>query len=285
MHWIFADLAMFVSSVGVYVAVRKAALDGLPSQFNNLAMFAIPLPIFLILGLLSKSSFAISLPQALELTGSAIAFSYLGNALSMKSVAAAPNPGYSLMLSKSYVVFTTIWAVAFFNAPITLRSTAAIVMIVTFSALIMLHRTPVKSQSGHWLPSAIGAFFCWGFLSLIGKHLQSNGVSTLAFLTYTFAIVNICIAIEMKKRGVSFQVVKTNASSFLTIGSTAVGFNFFNFYAIKVAPNVGYVNATNAASIGAVTLVAVWLFKDELTRRKLAGVVGILGGLLLLLVQ
>jgi len=97
-----------------------------------------------------------------------------------------------------------------------------------------------------------------------------------------FAIVNVCIIVEMRVRTLALGVIRKNLAPFILIGIAAAGFNFFNFYSIKVAPNVGYVNAANAASIGAVTVIAAALFKDELTRQKLVGVIGILVGLLLL---
>lgn len=284
MHWIAADLTMFACSVSVYVAVRKAALDGLPSQFNNLAMFAIPLPIFLFIGIIGGEDFSLSWLQVFELLGAGGAVSYLGNALSMRSIAMAPNPGYSLLLSKSYVVFTTVWAVLFFDSPVTSRAVTAIAVIVVGSALIMIDQSTGTSRprTGSWLPSAIGAFFCWGFLSLIAKHLQSQGVPTAVFLTYLFTVANSYIVIEMRARHIEIKTVTSNAVPFVAIGVTATGFNFFNFYAIDLAPNVGYVNATNTASIGAVTLVAALLFRDELTPRKLVGIAGVFVGLLLL---
>jgi uncharacterized membrane protein len=61
-------------------------------------------------------------------------------------------------------------------------------------------------------------------------------------------------------------------------------FNLGQFEAIKLAPNVGYVNAINAASISMVTVFAVILFKDELTPKKAIGVLGVTAGLILLLV-
>jgi uncharacterized membrane protein len=53
-----------------------------------------------------------------------------------------------------------------------------------------------------------------------------------------------------------------------------VGFN--------LAPNVGFVNAANAASISLLTLAAAFFFKDELTLKKLIGIAGVTAGLLLL---
>ena len=51
-----------------------------------------------------------------------------------------------------------------------------------------------------------------------------------------------------------------------------------------LAPNIGYVNAINAASIAAVTVFSALLFKDELTLKKLVGVLGIIFGLIILVV-
>ena len=53
-----------------------------------------------------------------------------------------------------------------------------------------------------------------------------------------------------------------------------VGFN--------LAPNVGFVNAANAASISLLTLMSTFFFKDELTIKKMIGILGVTAGLLLL---
>jgi drug/metabolite transporter (DMT)-like permease len=117
----------------------------------------------------------------------------------------------------------------------------------------------------------------------MAKYFTSR-MPTLVFLTYIFAIATLCIVVEMWRRGIDFALISRRSSPFILIGIASSGFNFFNFYAISLAPNVGYVNATNAASIGAVTVVSSWLFKDELTRRKLIGVLGVIVGLLMLFI-
>jgi uncharacterized membrane protein len=74
-----------------------------------------------------------------------------------------------------------------------------------------------------------------------------------------------------------------NPILYLIIGLLSFSFNYFQFEAIKTAPNIGYVNAINASSISAVTLFAALLFHDELTKRKLIGVIGVTFGLLIIL--
>jgi drug/metabolite transporter (DMT)-like permease len=283
MNWIIADLLMFVCSIAVYLAVRKAALDKMPNQFNNLAMFAIPLLIFVVADIITKPSFSLTLDQALLIIVTGVVLSYLGNAMSMISIELAPNAGYSLVLSKSYVVLTSILAVPLFGAQLTLPAIVAIGLIVASSALIMINpKEAHRAKSNAWILLALGSFLCWAFLSLSAKYLISQGIPTLVFLTYVFAIAVTCILVEMKLKKINFGIVKKRLWPFVLIGVTAAGFNFFNFYAISIAPNVGYINATNAASIGAVTALSVILFKDELTRQKLIGVIGVITGLLLL---
>ncbi len=284
MNWVVADLLMFGCSVVVYLAVRKASLDKLPAQFNNLAMFCIPLLVFILADAVTKQRLHISLPQALQILLTATVLAYLGNAMSVKSIELAPNAGYSLILSKSYVVLTTLLAVPLFNAKLTPVTLAAIALIVGASALIITagQRSSGRARSRAWVPLALGSFFCWAFLSLMAKHLISEGMPTLVFLTYVYVVSMACILLEMWYRKVDLGLARKSIRPLILIGAAAAGFNFFNFYAIGIAPNVGYVNATNSASIGAVTILSVLLFGDELTKRKVLGLLGILIGLVLL---
>ena len=100
-----------------------------------------------------------------------------------------------------------------------------------------------------------------------------------------YTIVTVCIiAIDRVKIS---QIKQTSAKGLwilLSIGIVWAMFNLGQFEAINLAPNVGYVNAINAASIAAVTVFAVILFKDNLTWPKGIGVLGVTAGLILLLI-
>lgn len=284
-NWILADLVMFVCSVGVYIAVRKAALNMLPPQFNSLAMFAIPLIIFVIGDIFTREKMGLTLSQTLQVIGTGAGLAYLGSALSMRSIQLAPNAGYSLTISKSYVVLTSVLAVPLFGARLTVTAIISIALIVASSALIMINpKAAHHARSAAWVPLAIGSFFCWAFLSLMAKHLTTEGITTVVFLSYVFLVATACILIEMKYRKMELGVVRQHIKPFILIGIVSTGFNFFNFYAVSIAPNVGYVNATNAASISAVTILSVILFDDELTKHKLTGTLGVLVGLVTLFV-
>lgn len=285
MNWIILSLIMFFSSIVLYLAVRKSSLLGLPTQLNNLAMFAIPLFFYALIGIVSRQNFLITLSQLIIILVSAILFSYLGNVFSLKSIEYSPNPGYSLVISKSYVVLTTAISVILFHSPLSFQKALAIAIIIAFSALISINPKANKINSKRiWLPLAFGAFFCWGFLSLSSKFLFSQGMNTFVFLTYVYTIVTLCIFTETKSKKIPLNLIKKNPWIFLLIGIFSTSFNLFMFQAIKFAPNVGYVNAINASSISMVTIFSILLFKDDFSVKKLIGVIGVTAGLFLLLI-
>lgn len=284
MNWIISSLLMVLGSVALYLMVRKSSILKFPTQFNNLAMFLVPLIIYAVLGYVNHLSYAITLQHFSIIVVAAAFFSYLANVTSLKSIELAPNPGYSLVISKSYVVFTTLVSFLFLGGEITFRKSVAIVLIVLFSGLIAIDPKKTKEvRSKLWLAYAMYSFFGWGLLSLTIKYLAVHGMVTLVTLTYLYVFVSLFIGLEMLYKKVRFDVNKLSVMYFVLIGIFSSVFNYFNFYSISIAPNVGYVNAINASSISLVTIFSILLFKDEFSWRKLGGVFGVTAGLLLLL--
>ena len=284
MNWIGWSLLMFFSSVALYLLVRKSSILQIPTQICNLAMFLVPFFAYATATIITGQNYSLVLWQYGVLIGAGILFSYLGNVASLRSIEYAPNPGYSLVLSKSYVVFTTIFSVIFFSSPLTVQKALAILLIIFFSALIMINRGKVKQSKAIWLPLAFVAFFCWGLLTLTSRFLYSNGVPTLVFLTMISLVVTPCILIEIKNRKVDLSAIRRYPWIFFSIGALSAAFNLGLMQAVNIAPNPGYVNAVNAASISLVAIMAVILFKDEFSIRKLIGVLGVVCGLILLLI-
>jgi drug/metabolite transporter (DMT)-like permease len=249
-------------------------------------MFAIPLVLYVVIGIVSGTTIITTWWQLLILIGIAIVFSYGGNKASLHAIEHAPNPGYSLVLSKSYVLFTTIVAITLLGAELTLQKGIAILLIVAFSALVMITKKDVKKEKPQkWILLSFAAFFSWGMLSLVGKFLFNQGLEPITFLIYLNTIVSICIIAIDKVNIAKIKEVSTQAKWLLLgTGVFAALFNLGQFEAIKLAPNVGYVNAINAGSIAAVTIFAVLLFKDELTFKKAIGIIGVTVGLIILLI-
>ena len=287
MDWIVASILMFVNSVALYLFVRKSNSFKTPQQLNNLAMFLIPVIVYIIMAFSSGVRFGLKPFEYILILIQGVFFSYLGNVFSLKGIEQAPNPGYSLIISKSYVVFTAIASIFIFGAPLTLKTAAAILMIVAFSSLIMINKTAqeknVKSNA-KWLPYTFGAFFCWGFLALSSKYLFNIGVPVLTRLIYAMIVATVFILGEIRiKRIKVFKVSKAQVFTLLAIGIFGSAYLYFQQVGYKLAPNVGYVNAVNASSISILAVFSIILFKDELSWRKMTGVFGVTVGLLLLL--
>lgn len=286
MNWIIASLLMFISSVALYLCVRKSNALKTPQQLNNLAMFLIPVLVYLAITINTPTRFALKPLEYLLILIQGIFFSYLGNVFSLKGIELSPNPGYSLIISKSYVVFTAIASIFIFSAPLTTKSVIAIAFIVLFSALITIDKDKNRSSSNKlWFPYTMGAFFCWGFLALTSKYLLNMGVPILTRLILSMIVVTILIFGEMKVKKVSvLRITKPQIITLLLIGIFGASFNYFMQVGFNLAPNVGYVNAANAGSISLLTLASAFLFKDELTPKKMIGIVGVTAGLIFLFV-
>lgn len=284
MTWITASLLMFLSSVALYLFVRKSNTLKTPQQLNNLAMFLIPVIVYILLTINTQTNFTLKPIEYLIILIQGIFFSYLGNVFSLKAIEYAPNPGYSLIISKSYVVFTAIASIFVFSAPLTTKSVIAIIFIIIFSALITIDKSKNKATSNKlWLPYTLGAFFCWGLLAMSSKYLLNMGVPILTRLIYSMIIVTILILGEIRVKRINVKAIsKQQLVALLMIGVFASGFNYFMQVGFNLAPNVGYVNAANAASISLLTVLSALIFKDELTLKKLAGVIGVTVGLLIL---
>lgn len=284
MNWIIASLLMFVSSVALYLFVRKSNVLKTPQQLNNLAMFLVPVLVYLMLVAKTPTNFVLKPLEYLLIIIQGIFFSYLGNTFSLKGIEYAPNPGYSLIISKSYVVFTAIASIFVFSAPLTLKSAIAVGLIIFFSALITIDKDKNRATSNKlWLPYTMGAFFCWGFLALSSKYLLNAGVPILTRLILSMIVTTLFIFGEIVYKKVEWKkVTKDQFAILLVIGILGASFNYFMQVAFNLAPNVGFVNATNAASISLLTLLSAIFFKDELTSKKMVGVFGVTMGLLLL---
>lgn len=280
--WIFYSVCMLLASVVMYLFIRKGQRQGMTLRMGVLSMFLIPLLIYAGVLLATHTSFAISIPNLFIILFASIFFSYIGNMLSQKSMMDSPNPGYTLSITKSYVVFTSLFSFAFFHSPLPFKSIIAIVLIVIFSAVISIEKKTHHAVGQWWLLSAFGSFFCFASLALASSFILKHGVEVFVYLFYLFLFVNLCIFGEMLLRGKREKIEKSTLFTLFVIGITSMFFNLFMQLGYKVAPNPGFINAANTASIMLVTLLASFFFKDELSVRKIIGIVGITIGLLLL---
>jgi len=216
-------------------------------------------------------------------------FSYLGNTFSLIGTKYAPNSGYSLIIQKSYAVFTSVAAVFLFGSALPLKSVISIIIVVIFLG-IMSYDPEVKNKnvSKNWILASFAAFFAFGGLALYTKWLLNVGISVITRTLFGAVIVSCFFGAELlfkvKKKKVNLKLdLKKWEYVLLIFQGIFLGlFNLFMNEAFTTAPNVGYVNIINGASITAIALLSAWIFKDKLTTRKVIGILGATLGLILL---
>lgn len=279
--WIFYSLLMFAFSNLLYLAIRKAQKENISLYIYSVTMFLIPAISYFLLAIVTKTSLLVNLPQFALIIGTAFLWSYLGNFFSQKGILFAPNPGYSLVIQKSYVVLTTIAAIFLFGSSISISKVIGILIIVAFVAVISIsgktHQAELK-----WVVFSLLAHLCFAFGSLMSKQFLNMGLQPYTYLFYITSFVSVVNLIEARRKKIVFNLKRNQWLLILIIGLASVGFNTFMQFGYKLAPNPGYVVAINTASIMSLTVFSALIFKDELNKQKVIGVIGVLGGLLIL---
>jgi len=288
MDWIPLALALIASSVLMYLSTKKLIVERVPSQFQNLGMFFIPSIIFLALGLFQgKDFFSLSpIDFALNILAGA-GLSYFGNILSLRAIRDAPNQGYSLSIQKSYAAFTAIASIWLFGSPFSALDGLAIAIIILSAGFVVLGGRKNRAVRADWIPLTIACFFIWGFLALFSTYLVKQGydVSVLLFWRMGTASLLILGEILQGKTRIEKGILSwKSAPFFLLTGLFAFSFNWSMNLGYLVSPNPGFISAANSGSIALLTLASALVFGDELDKRKLAGVLGVVLGLSILFV-
>lgn len=277
---------MFLSSVALYLFTRKAQLSKISIATYSLFTFAIPALMCLFVVFIKRESLIVPIPIFIALILTGFLLSYLGNFFSQRGILHAPNPGYSLIISKSYVVMTTLLSPFLFaNTGVKGSAVFGIILIIAFSAVIILNnkkkeistdRIPAKPI---WVWYTIGAFLCWGFLALASKWFIQEGISIYVRLFITSLEVSGLIYLESLLSKERIKIQTKHILLLLIIGIFSGFFNIFMQEGFVTAPNPGYINAVNAASISVITIFSAILFNDDLNIRKVIGVIGVTIGL------
>jgi len=257
MTWIFYSLLMFLASNFLYLLIRKAQLEKIDTSVYSVSMFFIPSLIYFVSALVSGVTLLPGLREFFLIIITAFLWSYLGNRFSQKGILYAPNPGYSLILQKSYVILTTIAAVFLFGSSISFLKVLAILIIIGFSALVSISGETSKSEN-KWVLYSIGAHLCFAYGSLISKYFLNIGLQPFTYLFYITLIVSLLNIYESKAKKASLSFSLPQWLVILGIGVSAALFNLFMQEGYKFAPNPGYVVAINTSSIMSLTLIGLF---------------------------
>ncbi|MCA9328408.1 EamA family transporter [Candidatus Saccharibacteria bacterium] len=284
MSWVYPTIFMMATSVVWYSYIRYAKSFDIPQVLVAFAMIGLPLPIYALATLYSDSSYSLQPAHLLVMLIQGIVFIYLGNLYAVKGIDAAPNPGFSVLISKVYVVFTTPLSVFLFDAPMPVQSVIAIVLIVGSSYFVIVDKNNSKKSgtrlsTAPWVSNTLIAFFCYGGNSLSSKYLLNGGMPISMRLFFPGLVATI-LYLPAALRGIRKIGIKNRKPLFVLfiIALGSVLFNASTQVAFAQAPNIGYVNAANASSTAVLAFTSVYIFRDPLPRRKLMGVIGVVIG-------
>lgn len=281
MSRIFVAIISILGSVMLYLCLRALTKYNIDTKIQNAVMFIPAAIVFGIWWYMVGQPLRIGRDMFLLMIPVCILCSWLPNLMSLKSMKLAPNIWYSLMISKSYVVITAIIAVPLLGSVLHWIDILAIAIIIWFMSLILIE--PKKSQSTttiqqRLLPSVYACIWrAW--LALASAWFIKQWISPLVINFWIFTIVSVIILVESIITSKNILPPRNSWLPTLWVIIAMVVFNrsLQTWYAI--APNPGYINAANASSIALLTLMSSWIFKDDLSIRKIIGIVGVVIGI------
>ncbi|MDD3302677.1 MAG: hypothetical protein PHN31_03900 [Candidatus Gracilibacteria bacterium] len=286
MNWILASIFLIIGSCILYLFIRNIEKYNTPIEIKNFSFFFAPIIPLYLYNYFNNISIIIEFKYFVLLLFSSVFLSWMANIASLKAMQLSPNPGYPLMISKSYVVYTTIFSYLFLGSELSLKKSVIIIFVIIFSTLIIYNKDKTrKSKDNKWILYTIYSFLAWGNLAIVLTYLTQKGIASTTINFYLCLIVSIIIIFEIFLKKTRYKI--KNKFELLNLFIIGIGYIIFQqsmVYGYGVSPNPGYINAANTASIGIITLLAGLFFKDDLSKKNLIGVFGIIICLVLLFV-
>jgi uncharacterized membrane protein len=288
MNWIVASVIMLLASNIYYLILRVSQKQGIHAKYSLVANFTIPPLLYFILGQSEHLSFGLPWVLLFIIFCIALFLSYIGSYASYIAMQEAPNGGYSVIIQKSYGIYTSIAAIFLFGSTFSMWKFVAIVFILFNSAVVMgvFDKKTKDSSSNTWIWLSILSFFCFGTLRLAGKWMiTSYEVPQLVYQTWLLLFVAVISWIDLlrNKNSIVMKWTGKNIGILVATGVSVSAFYYFLLTAEIAAPNIGYVGAINTASNALFTILAAKLLGDALSTKKFLAVIGVTIGIIVLL--
>ncbi len=272
---ILIAIISIIASVGLYLSLRVLKKHNISTRIQNWIMFIPTTFIFLIIVLKNWSNLWVWRNHVLLMIPVCILFSWLPSLASLESMKKASNIGYSLIISKSYVIITAILAIPLFNAIFTYIDALAITLVVWFSSLILIDPNAKDINSNATNSRIYYAFYAciWrAGLALSSKRFSIHWIQPDVLNFWIFWIVSVITIFEAKISWEAMIPSRKIITPALGVVLAMVIFNRSLQVGYKIAPNPGYISAANTSSIAFLTLISAWIFHDPLSLRKIIGI-------------
>jgi drug/metabolite transporter (DMT)-like permease len=132
-----------------------------------------------------------------------------------------------------------------------------------------------------WVAASFMAMFCFIAVALIIKRLTLTESHTEVINFYFFLLTTIVFFGLLLFKGTRLVVPPGTIKGFVLMAVISAAANYFFVAAIRAAPNPGYVTAIRGFEACITAIVAVTLFKSEITATKFTGIILTIGRLIL----
>ena len=171
---------MFISSIVFYLSVKKLQMIGMDKRIYMVVNFLFPTVVFFVIAIVNKMPLMYPFILLVSLVILRAVLNYVGTIVGFKSMEEAPNAGYSLMIQKSYAVYTLFAAALLFRSEISWYKFALSGFILACSALVAYQRGKKINRINYgWVVQAIIAMLCFGTTSLSGKYFAQAGIGAV----------------------------------------------------------------------------------------------------------
>lgn len=281
--WLIYSLLAFLATLSVNLLIRKIHLRNIPLRTQNSIQFIVPFLGFSIWGLFQPQMLKVNMGHLVLILIFAVVFTQLGTILANKAITLAKNPGYPVAVTRINVLIATLISVLIFNSDLSWITFIA-VLIITFASFLFVDysKKEIRKNNNLWLWYALVSGVLTSGYALGSKYFINEQIPLLTRMFYAFFIMSVIQLTDLILSKTQLKAKKLDLTLLLALGISTFLFNIFVQLAFEYAPNPGFVNAFLAGSIIPTTFLAAYLFKDELNKRKVSGVIGVLIGLIIL---
>lgn len=191
-------------------------------------------------------------------------------------------------IDKSSVIITMIIAIIFLNEALTVLKAISIVLIAV-GTYMMIEKKQISQNTNYkssWLLFALASAFFAALTSILGKVGIENIDSNLGTAIRTFVVLIMAwIVVFIKGKGDDIRHIDIKSVLFIVLSGIATGCSWLCYYRALQRGPASIVVPIDKLSILVTILFSYIVFKERLTKKSLLGLILIVIGTLLLLLQ
>ena len=191
-------------------------------------------------------------------------------------------------IDKSSVIITMIIAIIFLNEALTVLKAVSIVLIAV-GTYMMIEKKQISQNTNYkssWQLFALASAFFAALTSILGKVGIENIDSNLGTAIRTFVVLIMAwIVVFIKGKGDDIRHIDIKSVLFIVLSGIATGCSWLCYYRALQRGPASIVVPIDKLSILVTIIFSYIVFKERLTKKSLLGLILIVIGTLLLLVQ